>query len=358
MSEPGSWITHGRGRWLVEQLPVALRIVRVSDLTVVFANPAAQRLFGDAQDGAAGGLAHDAVDGSPDEEAALIREGLASQGSWRGIRRLRAADGTPFWARVTVSPAHDEHERAVWVMVYSDFAEPQRRAEQLEEELELERRTSTAMRDAEEAKNEHLRQLAHDLRTPLAAVSGYVDLLRRRDGELAPEERLAMLSAATLATQELSVLVNRVAALPKIDSGRFALEVRPVVLLRDVEALLAELQQGVAQRSIVVDVADDVVVLADPEALTQVLLAVISDATRRSASREEIRITASPTPSGAVRVAISGGAAPVDAGTPPEQTGDGAAFGTVHQYVALHGGSAGVERGESVTVWFTLPAAP
>ena len=61
------------------------------------------------------------------------------------------------------------------------------------------------------AAGDELRQLVHDLRTPLTLVEGFSDLLLRRGAELAPEQREEYVQRIAAAARELRALVDRAA---------------------------------------------------------------------------------------------------------------------------------------------------
>lgn len=56
--------------------------------------------------------------------------------------------------------------------------------------------------------DERLSKLVHDLRTPLTVVSGFAELLARRNAELAPEQRDEYLSRIVDGTKEMRTILD------------------------------------------------------------------------------------------------------------------------------------------------------
>jgi len=60
-----------------------------------------------------------------------------------------------------------------------------------------------------------LRGLVHDLRTPLAIVTGFAELLERRGVELAPEQQQEFASRILAAARELGAILDAVGRPPR-----------------------------------------------------------------------------------------------------------------------------------------------
>ena len=78
---------------------------------------------------------------------------------------------------------------------------------------------------------------AHELRTPLSVVSGYLRMLLREQGGPLSEKQRKMLEEADRSCARMAALVSEMSELGKLESGQLELEKRPI----DLVALLAEL---------------------------------------------------------------------------------------------------------------------
>lgn len=120
----------------------------------------------------------------------------------------------------------------------------QRRGAQLGAEL-AQARAQLAERDARlhqaaQQRLELFARLSHDLRTPLASLQGYLELLLLRHGSLEPAEERSYLQIATRHSERLGRLVADLFDLARLDGG----EVRP----QAEDFVPAELAQDVLQK--------------------------------------------------------------------------------------------------------------
>jgi signal transduction histidine kinase len=94
------------------------------------------------------------------------------------------------------------------------------------------------IREADENRRELISNVSHDLRTPLAAIQGYVDTLRMQHGSLTPEGRQEHLDIASRHCERLGTLINDLFELSKLNCS----SVQPKVEVFS----LGELMQDVA----------------------------------------------------------------------------------------------------------------
>jgi len=83
------------------------------------------------------------------------------------------------------------------------------------DELELAYRD---MRQSDQLKDAFIRNISHELRTPVATLSGFTELLMDDVADFAPEQR-EMLEAVESQSQRITQLVNNVVALYNVDTG-------------------------------------------------------------------------------------------------------------------------------------------
>jgi signal transduction histidine kinase len=133
--------------------------------------------------------------------------------------------------------------------------------------------------------------VSHELKTPLTSISLFVDLLRQKR-QPPPEKREQYLSLMSAETERLTRLINNV-----LDFSATARKGRRYsVRTLDAAALTRDLVEGQRVRlesrgfSVVVSGAAAAEATADPEALKQVLLNLLSNAEKYSADRREIAI--------------------------------------------------------------------
>lgn len=205
--------------------------------------------------------------------------------------------------------------------------------------------------------------LAHDLRTPIRAMSAAVGML----GQLAlPAEAAPLLERARNASKRLSRLVDGTLALSRV--GRTALVPVETSLSSIAESVQRELESRAPEREVEWVVADDLRAVADRRLVAELLKSLLENAFRATADATHARIEFGQTPGGEFFVRDNGvGLEIVDTdqlfepflargGVESEVGGIGLAM--ARKIVTRQGGHIRAEStpGEGATFFFTLPA--
>jgi PAS domain S-box-containing protein len=246
------------------------------------------------------------------DRAQLRLQGVAEQYETRLLRK----DGTFFWAEVHATPFRGRDGAVAGAFSAVTDVTERRRVQE-----ELVRAVDTA-EDATRAKSAFLANMSHELRTPMNAIIGYGELLqdevrdRQLDG-LGPD-----LDKILSAAKHLLSLINDILDLSKIEANKMELSFESVPvepLVRDVENTMRPLMAR-RQNQLFVSCAPDAgEVRADMTRLRQVLLNLMSNATKFT-EKGEVHLEAlrePPTPGGALvfRIRDTG------IGMTPEQLG-------------------------------------
>lgn len=257
-------------------------------------------------------------------------------------------------------------------------------------------------RELDRLKDQFIASVNHELRTPIMALQGYVALASELGTRGEIDKQKHMLRRSAEAAEHLARLVKSVLNVRSIEADAASMRLsafalRPVVL--DATHLLDPTDAGAQQRDLHLEAADSLAVRADKDRVRQVLLNLLSNATKYSPPGTPIEVSAhivapgrtggqAGDRAGASRsgVASSGGAmveiAVRDhgAGIPPDQAillfqrfvrlerdiasrvnGTGLGLAICRAYVEAMGGRIWVEStgvaGEGSAFKFTLPAA-
>jgi two-component system OmpR family sensor kinase len=135
-------------------------------------------------------------------------------------------------------------------------------------------------RRAEEQIRQFVAEAGHELRTPLTVVAGYVDVLRR-GGISNPEMARTVLGSLTVEVKRMRTLVERLMTLARLDR---VLETQPEVV--DVGAIVRQAARAlevITPTPIVVDAADQLLVLGEPVDLYEVVANLIENAVKYGA---------------------------------------------------------------------------
>jgi two-component system, OmpR family, phosphate regulon sensor histidine kinase PhoR len=137
----------------------------------------------------------------------------------------------------------------------------------------------TQMERLESIRQEFLSNISHELRTPLTSILAFVETLE--DGAIDDiENNRRFLGVIRRNAERMRCLISDILELSMIESGRVAIEVRPVDLEAIVGAVFSDLSVKAEARSIDLknEVPDGTQVNADPVRLEQMLTNLIENA--------------------------------------------------------------------------------
>jgi PAS domain S-box-containing protein len=270
----------------------------------------------------------------------------------------RRRDGTEFPVEISLSPLETDDGRIVSAAIRDAT-----------ERVETERR----LRELDVLKDEFLSVVSHELRTPLTAIGGFAQLLLAQADKIDAERRADMLQRIARNAHEMDRLVGQLLDLSRLDAGQVDVQPEPLGLLDAVQACLAAMGDAVAGR-VAVDVADDLVVLADGHALDRVLTNLVTNAAKFSPAGSTIAVSGSRDGGFAVvSVLDQGTGIPEDErekvfdrfyqldGERGPRNGTGIGLSIVRRYVDLLGGQVWVasapDAGADFRFTLPLPAA-
>jgi two-component system sensor histidine kinase VanS len=104
-------------------------------------------------------------------------------------------------------------------------------------------------RAAEKSKNDLITSVAHDLRTPLTSIIGYLDLIKRKP-ELDEETREKYIEIAYNKSKRLENLTNDLFGFTKLNHGQMTVELRNLNLVQLLRQLLDEFYPSIEERQL------------------------------------------------------------------------------------------------------------
>ena len=152
------------------------------------------------------------------------------------------------------------------------------------------RKAETAL--AEQRKDELVMYLAHDIRTPLTSVIGYLNLLEEAPG-MPAEERARNLHITLEKAYRLEEMINEFFEITRYNSGQIKLAEEPVDLYFMLLQLSDELSPAISLRgnSIVLDVDENLTVYADADKMARVFGNILKNAAAYSYPDTEIMVS-------------------------------------------------------------------
>jgi PAS domain S-box-containing protein len=313
------------------------------------------------------------------EDAAKVREMcktvFASKGHvrpWSVEFRARHKDGRELWLECKPTPAIDPATGRYTGL--NDIIRDITPRKVLEAKLRLAQAQAEA---AANVKADFLANMSHELRTPLTSIIGFTGLATEQAdlSELTRDyiDRVGHASRALLCT------VNDILDFSKLEAGQVTIQPQPVRLAGLGRAALDLFtpQAGAKDLSLTLDCGpggDDLVLAIDPDRIRQILLNLVSNAVKFTATGGVTLQTRYDETAGRLRVEV----ADTGAGIPAEklgclfqrfsqidgsltraQSGTGLGLAICKGLVEAMGGEVGVESqvGEGSRFWFEIPAA-
>ena len=289
-------------------------------------------------------------------------------------------DGSRFPAVVSVTALRDDQNSIIgYLLIGTDntarkLADLERaRLDQVlqDKNLELERATLVAEK-ANRAKSDFLSSMSHELRTPLGAILGFAQLLESGVPQPTPTQ-MRSIDQILKGGWYLLELINEILDLALIESGKLSLSLEPVSLAEVMRECEVMIEPQAQKRGISVTFTHQETphyVKADRTRAKQILINLLSNATKYNTAGGKVDVTCAPGSADSVRISVRD----TGAGLNPEQlaqlfepfnrlgqevdTEQGTGIGLVvsKRLVELMGGTIGVEStvGEGSVFWFEL----
>ncbi len=167
-------------------------------------------------------------------------------------------------------------------------------------------RDVTAQAELLRLKEDFLLQVAHELRTPIAALSASLELLEQDALTMPRDELEKMVGTLTRAALRLEHLVENLLDAGSIEAGTFEVRARPTTVAHALKDALVLVQPSLDARDqrIVTRIAHGADrVLADPRRTAQVLGNLIANASKYSPESTTITVSSGPA-DGSVEVCV------------------------------------------------------
>ncbi len=149
---------------------------------------------------------------------------------------------------------------------------------------EIKRKAEEATRiadDAVKAKQQFLANMSHEIRTPMNVIIGFTKVLLKT--ELADKQK-EYLSAIKVSGEALTVLINDILDLAKVDSGKMTFEQIPFKMEASISAMLHLFETKIQEKNLeLIKIYDKNIpetLIGDPARLNQVILNLVSNAVK------------------------------------------------------------------------------
>lgn len=153
-------------------------------------------------------------------------------------------------------------------------------------------RDSAAAREAEQRKNDLVVYLAHDLKTPLTSVIGYLSLMQD-EPQISAELRAKYTGIALEKAERLEELINEFFDITRFNLTHISLELENVNFTRLAEQTVFEFEPILKEKGLSwkLDIDKDITLLCDADKMERVLDNIIRNAVSYSYPDTEIMLT-------------------------------------------------------------------
>jgi len=141
-------------------------------------------------------------------------------------------------------------------------------------------RTSRARERLDRERSDLVATVAHELRSPLTGVKGFVATLLAKWDRLNEEQKKLMLTTVNSDADRLTRLIAELLDVARIDTGRLSLYPRPVDVASTAGRVLDSVRAGTG-RQILLEAPDELPrIFADPDKFVQVVTNLVENAVR------------------------------------------------------------------------------
>ncbi|MHB8626152.1 MAG: PAS domain S-box protein [Aggregatilineales bacterium] len=342
----------------------AILVIR-NDGTISETNPACSDLFGYQPDEVIGTPLVTLIESGYFEQLMPVLASVRTAGTSKRIEvEARRKDGSAFYADVGLSPIVRSEQ--------TDFSEEMPELVCSVRDITDRKQAERELQELSQLKTEFLSTAAHELRTPLASILGFSEILLTREMDAARNKRYIQIIHEQ--SIQLRKIIDSLLDISRIESRQgLTLDLQPVNIADLGTEILAHFSDYLPKYQFQLDgLSECPVIPADPFRLGQVFQNLLSNAVKYSPNGGDI-IIGGRVVAGAVQVSVH------DHGigmTPEQQThlferfyradasnttlsGSGLGLAISKLIVELHGGRIWVDSEYNVgtTIFFTLPLA-
>jgi PAS domain S-box-containing protein len=286
-------------RHLYERSPYGIILLNTKG-EIIDCNIAITKIFGYEREGLVGNNYLNLLKIYPEETKPLLRKMshlLSKDDQVEPIFkpetiRIFKKDGSECWVDSEISSIRLGDEILLQLII-QDVTEKKKSEEMLKQSEQLLRTQYAELKELDRLKTDFISIAAHELKTPLISVGGYVDLILLREKDLKKEIK-DDLNRVLNNVHRLEEYINRLLDVLKIDARKMELVMKPVNISRVIENSLQELDFQIGQKDleINVNVDKDIMINGDSFRIQQVFSNLISNAIKFTQKEGLIEISA------------------------------------------------------------------
>ena len=244
------------------------------------------------------------VDGVvPGSAVSAIREDEPGRG-WQG--EVQVARPSRAWLEVTLSPL-EEYGGDLYTAQLVDVTERREAETQLRSALEKERRAVERLTELDQAKDDFVTNISHELRTPITSVIGYAEMLSGGDAGDLNRLQLGMVEKVERNAGRLLSLIEDVLVVSRVDAGSFSFTATEVDVVQCAWQACEAIEKMASDAEVTLGVSaprGPVRVSGDVGQLERAVLNLASNAVKFTPPGGRVTVRVTVTPDDLVRIAV------------------------------------------------------
>jgi signal transduction histidine kinase len=198
--------------------------------------------------------------------------------------RIFTKDNKLMWIESEISTIEIGGEIMIQAII-QDITNKKIAEEKLKESERILRQQNIELKELDKLKTDFISIAAHDLKTPLISVGGYIDLILLREKDLKDDIKEDLYRVLSNVTR-LERYINRLLDVMKIDAGKIEIVKKVEKIYEIITDCLFELEYQISQKNLAINLSipEDLELKVDRFRITQVFSNVLSNAVKFSPS--------------------------------------------------------------------------
>ncbi|MFX0176750.1 MAG: PAS domain S-box protein [Candidatus Hodarchaeota archaeon] len=209
------------------------------------------------------------------------------------IIKIYNKEGKSLWVESQISTIKLGKENIIQ-LITQDVTEKKHAEEKLKESEQILRQQNIELKELDRLKTDFISIAAHELKTPLISVGGYVDLILMREKENLSKDIVEDLNRVLGNVRRLEEYVNRLMDVMKIDAKKMELVLQEESLFNIIKDSIKGLDFQISQKRLTVNLSIDknFILEADSFRISQAFSNILSNAIKFSPEEGIIEIIA------------------------------------------------------------------
>ncbi len=304
-----------------------------------------------------------------------VMDAMVNEGGWVGELSAERSDGTTFPVQLSANLVKDENGEMKYMMAsFVDITKQKQAEEELLKNQKRIEAQNIQLKKLDELKSTFLNVTSHELRTPMASIKGYIQMIMKRTlGDTSDEQNKA-LNVVLRNIERLDHLIQDILDISRLESGTMKFIPENTDISKMMEEIAETMKSSAETKQIKIktEIKTEIPKLfIDQDRVKQVIINFINNAIKFSEPETSITIKASKKNENILfEIEDQGRGIPkdkldrvfdtfyqVDSGMDRKFGGAGLGLAISRGIVLSHGGEIWVEskEGEGSTFKFTLP---